>query len=448
MKHMKQVLKEDHTIPELHGTVRYRDREMENGGKKLNNGSSQQFETPTNITIKGILGLLMANIDSNDERRIISLGMGDPSAYSCFHTTVVAEEAVVDSLRSEKFNGYSPTVGLPQTRTAIAEYLSRDLPYKLSPDDAFVTSGCTQAIDVALSMLARPGVNILLPRPGFPIYELCAAFRHLEVRHFDLLSEKGWEVDLDAVEALADHNTAAMVIINPGNPCGNVYTYQHLKKIAETAKRLKIPVIADEVYGHLAFGANPFVPMGVFGSVVPVLTLGSLSKRWIVPGWRLGWFVINDPNDIFRNPKIVERLKKYFDILGGPSTFIQAAVPRILQQTEDVFFTKTINILKQTSDICCERIKEIPCISCPYKPVGSMAVMMKLNVSLLKDISDDIDFCFKLAKEESVIILPGLAVGMKDWIRITFAVEPSSLEEAFGRVKSFYHRHSNQQIEY
>ncbi|KAF5941208.1 hypothetical protein HYC85_022375 [Camellia sinensis] len=236
---------------------------------------------------------------------------------------------------------------------AIAEYLSHDLPYKLSPDDAFVTSGCTQAIDVALSMLARPGVNILLPRP------------------------QGWEVDLDAVEALADHNTAAMVIINPGNPCGNVYTYPHLKKIAETAKRLKILVIADEVYGLLAFGANPFVPMGVFGSVVPVPTLGSLSKRWIVPGWRLGWFVINDPNDIFRNPKIVERLKKYFDILGGPSTFIQAAVPRILQQTEDVFFTKTINILKQTSDICCERIKKIPCISCPYKPVGSMAVMVR-----------------------------------------------------------------------
>ncbi|KAI8027296.1 putative aminotransferase TAT2 [Camellia lanceoleosa] len=140
---------------------------------------------------------------------------------------------------------------------AIAEYLSHDLPYKLSPDDAFVTSGCTQAIDVALSMLARVP-NLL----NF------VAFRHLEVRHFDL----------DAVEALADHNTAAMVIVNPGNPCGNVYTYQHLKKIAETAKRLKILVIADEVYGLLAFGANPFVLMGVFGSVVPVLTLGSLSK--------------------------------------------------------------------------------------------------------------------------------------------------------------------------
>jgi aspartate/methionine/tyrosine aminotransferase len=75
-------------------------------------------------------------------------------------------------------------------------------------------------------------------------------------------------------------------------------------QIAETAKKLEILVIADEVYGHLAFGKNPFVPMGVFGSEVPVLTLGSLSKRWIVPGWRLGWFVTSDPGGMFREPKV------------------------------------------------------------------------------------------------------------------------------------------------
>ena len=115
---------------------------------------------------------------------------------------------------------------------SIAEYLSRDLPYKLSSDDVFVTSGCTQAIDVALMMLARPGANILLPRPGFPIYELCSAFRNVEVRHFNLLPQQGWEVDLDAIETLADKNTVALVIVNPGNPCGNVYSYQHLKKVS------------------------------------------------------------------------------------------------------------------------------------------------------------------------------------------------------------------------
>lgn len=96
----------------------------------------------------------------------------------------------------------------------------------------FITSGCTQAIDVALAMLARPRANILLPRPGFPIYELCAKFRHLEVRYFDLLPENGWEINLDAVESLADENTVALVVINPGNPCGNVYSYKHLMKVS------------------------------------------------------------------------------------------------------------------------------------------------------------------------------------------------------------------------
>ena len=98
---------------------------------------------------------------------------------------------------------------------AISEYLSKDLPYKLSPDNIYVTLGCNQAVEVVLSVLARPNANILLPRPGFPTYEARAAFNRLEVRHFDLLPEKGWEVDLDAVEAIADENTVAMVIINP-----------------------------------------------------------------------------------------------------------------------------------------------------------------------------------------------------------------------------------------
>jgi tyrosine aminotransferase len=117
---------------------------------------------------------------------------------------------------------------------SIADYLSRDLPYTLSPDDVYLTIGCTQAIEVMLTVLARPGANILLPRPGFPYYEARAACTHLEVRHFDLLPENGWEVDLQAVEALADHNTVAMVIINPGNPCGNVYSHQHLNKVSCT----------------------------------------------------------------------------------------------------------------------------------------------------------------------------------------------------------------------
>ncbi|XVF66787.1 hypothetical protein PTKIN_Ptkin10aG0066100 [Pterospermum kingtungense] len=281
------------------------------------------LDPASTISLRGVLEQVIGNLSTDDPRPTIPLANGDPSQFACFRTCTIAEDAIVDALRSAKYNGYAPTVGLLSARRAIADYLNRDLPYKLSADDIYLTSGCLQAIEVALAAIGRPGANILLPRPGFPFYESRAAYGLLQVRHYHLLPDKGWEVDLDAVEALVDGNTVAMVIVNPGNPCGNVYTYDHLKTVAETARKLGILVIADEVYGHLTFGSTPFVPMGVFGSIVPVLTLGSISKRWMVPGWRLGWLVTTDPNGAFHKSGIVESITGYLNISTDPATFIQ-----------------------------------------------------------------------------------------------------------------------------
>ncbi|CAL5342658.1 unnamed protein product [Camellia sinensis] len=453
---------------------------MENGlAERWGFRGSELVNKASAISIRSVLNEVMQNMDEEDLRPTIPLGHGDPSAFPSFRTTPIAEDAVSDALRSAKFNGYAPTVGILPARRAIAEHLSEDLPYKLSPNDIYLTIGCRQAIEVILTVLARPNANILLPRPGYPFYEARAAYSSLEVRHFDLLPEKGWEVDLDAVEALADENTVAMVIVNPGNPSGNVFTYQHLKKVAETARKLGILVISDEVYDHLTFGINPFVPMGVFGSIAPVITVGSISKRWIVPGWRLGWLVTNDPNGIlekygivdcihldltetwkstaiaivflkkflslFSPFQIVDCIKGFLNITSDPATFVQGALPQILEKTRGDFFSKIVNLLREAADVCYNRLREIPCITCPSKPEGSMFVMAKLNLSILEDIKDDVDFCIKLATEESVVVLPGVAVGMKNWLRVTFAVEPSSLEDGLGRIKAFCLRHAKKQ---
>ncbi|ONK81591.1 uncharacterized protein A4U43_C01F30880 [Asparagus officinalis] len=187
------------------------------------------------LNVRAVVKRLIENVDKNSGKPMINLGHGDPSGFSCFRTAETAEGALVSAVRSAKYNGYPVRGGTPSARSAIAEYLSKDLPYKLSPDDVYVTSGCNQAIEILLSVLALPGANILLPRACFPFYETRAAFSKLEVRHFNLVAERGWEVDLDNVEALADENTVAMVVINPGNPCGNVSTYQHLNKVVPYA---------------------------------------------------------------------------------------------------------------------------------------------------------------------------------------------------------------------
>ncbi|KAK1301262.1 Nicotianamine aminotransferase B [Acorus calamus] len=373
-------------------------------------GPSEDLLFASRISIRGVLGQVMENV-VDSHRPPVPLGHGDPSVFPCFRTASDAVDAVVSAVRSADFNCYSPTVGLLSARRAVAKYLSRDLPYELTTDDVYITNG-----------------------PGYPFYEARAAFSRLEARHFDLLPNEGWEIDLDAVEALADANTVAMVLINPGNPCGNVFRKQHLTKVAETARKLGILVIADEVYDHLAFGETPFVPMGVFGSIVPVVTVGSISKRWVVPGWRLGWIVTSDPNGILKKTKenfkieegiwrgtvrneIVEGIKGILNITTDPTTFTQGAVSDIIKNTKEDFFRKTIDLLRETADV-------------------------ELKLSLLNGIENDVDFCCKLAREESVIILPGSAVGLKNWLRITFAVGPSSLEDGLGRLKSFCERHS------
>uniref|UniRef100_A0A1D1YIK5 nicotianamine aminotransferase n=1 Tax=Anthurium amnicola TaxID=1678845 RepID=A0A1D1YIK5_9ARAE len=420
---------------------------MENGAgqwRRCGFAPNPALMDASNRTIRGVLDLVISHLDPVDTRPVIPLGHGDPSAFPCFRTSPAAEDAVVAALRSGNYNSYSPSVGLAPARRAVAEYLSRDLPYELSPDDIFLTAGCNQSIEAVLSVFAGPGANILLPRPGYPYYEAWATFRGLEIRHFDLLPDKGWEVDLDAVEALADDNTVAMLVVNPGNPTGSVLSYEHLSKVAETARRLGIMVIADEVYGRLTFGSNPFVPMGAFASIAPILTLGSISKRWVVPGWRLGWIVTNDTNGVLKEMQIVKGIQGYLNMSADPTTFIQGAIPQIIENTKEDFYNKTISLLRQTAEICYTKIKEIDSIACPHKPEGSMFVMVKLNVSHLENICDDIDFCCKLAKEKSVIILPGSVIGLDNWLRVTFAIDPSSLEEGLHRLKSFCQKHAKQ----
>ncbi|KAI3888741.1 hypothetical protein MKX03_013909 [Papaver bracteatum] len=417
---------------------------LNNGGKKFVR-RNEKLKAGSDISIGGALDILRSNLNAKDERPTIPLGHGDPSPFSCFRTTHVADDALANAVKSAKFNSYAPVGGILPARRAVAEYLSRDLPYTLSADDVCLTSGCRQAIEVIISVLSYPGANILIPKPGYPHYDACASANNLEIRHFDLIPEKAWEIDLEAVEDLADENTVALVVINPGNPCGNVYSYEHLKKAAETAKRLGIPVIADEVYGHLTFGNNPFVPMGVFGSTVPVFTLGSISKRWLVPGWRLGWLVITDPKGYLKEAEVVGSIKQYLNMSNNPASVIQGAIPQILENTKEDFFENTISLLCQALDICAEEIKEIACINLPQKPEGSMFVMVKLDTSLLEDISDDMDFCIKLAREEKVIILPGIVLGLKNWLRITFSIDLPSLKDAMERMKSFCQRHAKPQ---
>ena len=166
----------------------------------------------------------------------------------------------------------------------------------ITADDVVIVSGCSCALDLAITSIANPGDNILVPRPGFPLYKTLANGLGIKTKEYDLMPLQGWECDLKSMESEIDDKTKAILVNNPSNPCGSVFSREHLLEVLDLADRYKLPIIADEIYEHFVFAGaqKSYEPMASLTSTVPILSCGGLTKRYLVPGWRLGWITIHD----------------------------------------------------------------------------------------------------------------------------------------------------------
>ncbi|CAH8354959.1 unnamed protein product [Eruca vesicaria subsp. sativa] len=265
--------------------------------------------------------------------------------------------------------------------------------------------------------------------------------------------EKNYEINFESVRKQVDENTFAIFIINPHNPNGNVYSEAHLKQIALLARDLGIMVVSDKVFRWAVFGSNPFVPMAKFSSIVPVMTIGSISKGWTVPGWRTGWVVLHDLDGVFKCTKmLLTAAKQFLEINFKPPTVIQAAIPTILKDTPKEFFHRRQMFLKDKADLAYSKLSDIPSFKClKHAPsyryyiltTFSYISQTQLKISSFVDIKDDEDFCEKLATEENLVLLPGIAFALRGWARHSVDMHTQTLEDAFERLKSFCDRHSD-----
>ncbi|KAJ2389923.1 hypothetical protein GGI05_003361 [Coemansia sp. RSA 2603] len=367
----------------------------------------------------------------------ISLSIGDPTVFGNFKTHPVVVEAVEEAIRSFSFNGYPPSVGVPQAREAVANKYTHPLA-PLTANDVVMTSGCSGAVEMAISVLCNEGQNILLPRPGFCLYNTVAGSRNVEARLYNLLAEKNWEVDIEHMESLIDENTAAILINNPSNPCGSNFTKAHLKAILGVCERHRIPLISDEIYADMVFSGQVFTPTATLTSTVPILTLGGLAKQWLVPGWRIGWILINDRNNAFA--QVRQGLFALSTLINGPCAPIQAAIPKIFAEIPDSYLP-TLNMQLESHARILENELGKAWGLDVITPQGAMYVMVKLNLNMFADISDDADFCHKLKWEENVEILPGECFAYPGTIRLVITPPQDKLHVAASRIAAFCERH-------
>lgn len=373
------------------------------------------------------------------EKPVISLSIGDPTIFGNFKVHDSIEESLVKHIKSGKSNGYAPAHGTVEARKAVAKKFSTpEAP--LTENDVIIASGCSGALEIVINAMFDSHTKLLIPRPGFSLYRTFAESKGFIVEEYDLLPEKNWEIDLVQLESLIDENTGAVLINNPSNPCGSVFTKEHLLAIIELCKKHRLPIIADEIYGDMVFEGNTFYPIASLTQEVPVIAVGGIAKKYLVPGWRVGWVLIHCREGAFN--ELRQAMIKMTQLIIGANTLIQAALPDILLNTPKSFQTETIASLEHNVKISKSILSKIPGLQV-VQPQGAMYIMVGIDMKKFPNLKDDVEFTEKLMCEESVFCLPGKCFRYPNFFRIVITAPPAQLEEAYLRVESFCKRHSS-----
>jgi tyrosine aminotransferase len=377
---------------------------------------------------------------SNPDLPLIGLHIGDPTTNPDLKPTPETTDAIIASIKSNKFNGYLPSAGALTAREAVAKYWLKHFPKntKQTPihfKDVFITSGATQALDLCMTALSEPGSNILVPKPGFPIYKTLSSLIGVEIKYYKLLPQKNWEIDLEHMESMIDDKTCAIVYNNPSNPCGSVYTEQHIKDFLAVVHKHSLTVIADEIYEDIVFPGNTFYPCASFNTEVPVLSCSAVSKRFLIPGWRLGWIVIHDKCNRFNN-QLHKALNYLCQRLIVPNSTAQGALADILANSPNAYFDNLLNFLHSNARLAYDGFNDIPGLK-PIMPLGSMYIMVEIDLKSFPNFDSDIEFIKALVKEQSVFCYPGTHYEYPGYMRIVLSVPTKSLTEALNRIKYF-----------
>lgn len=426
---------------------------MQNGKfhNHLNGINGFKHEIPVTARARDTLNLVRnivdgMKIETISTKSFIPLSIGDPTTFGNLPVSDATNEALYDVIKEGKCHGYGPADGIPPAKNAIAQFYSTS-DHQIHPNDVIITSSCSGALDIAIGALAEENSNILVPKPGFTLYETQTVVYKVKVKYYNLLPRQNWEVDLDEMESQIDEKTAAIVVNNPSNPCGSVWSLEHMIKILQIAEKYHLPLIADEVYAYMVFSNATFHSFGTVSKTVPVLVAGGLAKRWLAPGWRVGWILIFDKQN--QMTQVRKGLKNLAQRILGANTLCQAAIPKILNNTSPMFYKKVISVVETNAKYTFQRLMDTPGLN-PIMPSGAMYMMVGIDEELLPKATNgrsrELLFTEQLVREQNVFCLPGTCFKYPNYFRIVLTVPLDMIKEACDRIEEFCRSRLNSQM--
>ena len=384
--------------------------------------------------IRGPL-LQTANKMEAEGKRILKLNVGNPAPFGL--------EAPHEILRDVAMNlseatGYSDSQGIFSARKAVLQYYqSKGLLSAVDVRDVYLGNGVSELIVMTMQALMNDGDELLIPMPDYPLWTAATNLSGGTAVHYRCNEDDNWHPDIEDIKSKITSKTKGIVVINPNNPTGALYSDELLLQIIEVAKEHDLIIMADEIYDRILYDDTVHTPMSTLTDDVLVLSYNGLSKSHRIAGFRAGWMMVSGrkqhATDFIEGLDMLASMRLCSNVQGQYA--IQTAMGG--HQSMKDLTSKTGRLYKQR-DMAVSRLNAIKGISCTM-PQGAFYCFPKMDPEVYP-ITDDMDFMMDLLIDENVLMVQGTGFNWDkpDHFRLVFLPNLHELEDAMDRLDRFF----------
>jgi len=383
--------------------------------------------------------LELAQRMEEEGHKIIKLNIGNVGVFG-FDPP---EEIQLDMIRNlSNASAYSDSKGIFAARKAIMQYCQEKGIQGVNLDDVYTGNGVSELIVLSMNALLNDCDEVLVPTPDYPLWTAAVSLSSGTPVHYLCDESKDWAPDLNDLRKKITPRTKAIVVINPNNPTGAIYSKEVLLELTQIAREHGLILFADEIYDKMLYDGEKHISLASLSNDVVIITFNGLSKNYRSCGYRAGWMVVSGDKEMVRD--YIEGLNMLASMRLCANVPGQYAIQTALggYQSINDLVNEGGRLAKQR-DLAWKLITDIPGVSC-VKPKSALYLFPKLDPEVYP-IEDDQQFVADLLKEEKVLLVQGSGFnwGQPDHFRVVFLPHEDVLKEAIGRLARFLERYRN-----
>jgi alanine-synthesizing transaminase len=365
--------------------------------------------------------------------RIIKLNIGNPAPFGLLAPDEIIQDVMHNLVDCQ---GYSDSKGLYYARKAVMQYCQQKNIANVEIDDIFLGNGVSELIVLSMQALLNNGDEMLIPAPDYPLWTAAVSLSGGKPVHYLCDEENGWQPDIRDMASKITPQTRGIVVINPNNPTGALYTKENLLQIIALARKHKLMIFADEIYDKIIYDEAEHQSMAALADDVLFVTFNGLSKTYRVAGFRSGWMVISGAKhlaaDYIEGLILLASMRLCSNVPGQHA--IQTALGGY-QSIQDLI--RPGGRLYEQREYAWRMLNQLHGVSC-VKPAGALYLFPRLDPNIYP-IEDDENFVLELLRQEKVLVVQGTAFNWPkpDHLRIVFLPRKDEMEPVFERMERF-----------